>query len=128
MTDDRATLTAILQRLDALDRLEAGQSKLLGRMDQLEGRMDRLAEGQNRFRRDLDSVRVDVMDRIDRLQEQFTQVRDESLVNFAFIAKIDQRQENTHEEHRLTMDIVNTMMGMLRRHAGRLEAIEDKHH
>jgi len=128
MTDDRATLTAILQRLDALDRLEAGQSKLLGRMDQLEGRMDRLEEGQNRFRRDLDSVRVDVMDRIDRLQEQFTQVRDESLVNFAFIAKIDQRQENTHEEHRLTMDIVNTMMGMLRRHAGRLEAIEDKHH
>jgi hypothetical protein len=128
MTDDRATLTAILQRLDALDRLEAGQSKLLGRMDQLEGRMDRLAEGQNRFRRDLDSVRVDVMDRIDRLQEQFTQVRDESLVNFAFIAKIDQRQQNTHEEHRLTMDIVNTMMGMLRRHAGRLDAIEDKHH
>jgi hypothetical protein len=128
MTDDRATLTAILQRLDALDRLEAGQSKLLGRMDQLEGRMDRLAEGQNRFRRDLDSVRVDVMDRIDRLQEQFTQVRDESLVTYSFIAKIDQRQQNTPEEHRLTMDIVNTMMGMLRRHAGRLEAIEDKHH
>jgi uncharacterized protein YoxC len=121
MTDDRATLTAILQRLDALDRLEAGQSKLAGRMDKIEGRMDQLEEGQNR-------LRVDVMDRIDRLQEQFTQVRDESLVTYSFIAKIDQRQQNTHEEHRLTMDIVNTMMGMLRRHAGRLDAIEDKHH
>jgi hypothetical protein len=93
---------AIVGRLDAL---EVGQGAIVGRLDGLEtgqaaivGRLDALEAGQSTIvgrvsgvEAGLDRLRVDVMARMDRLQEVLVQVQSDITVNFGNTERVDRR-------------------------------------
>src|ERR1019366_6550894 len=84
----KAGMTGMTTRID---RLEAGQT---ARMDRLEAgmttRIDRLEAGQI-------ATRVDLMERMDRLQDSLTAVRDDIGVNMGAVDAMQRANDNTRE-------------------------------
>lgn len=91
-----ATMTG---RLDAMgNRFDATDSRL----DAVVARLEHVESGQDRFR-------VDLMGRIDRLQNQFTSLRDDVAVNFGRADKAEEAADGTRRELRALSDIVSAM-------------------
>ena len=101
--------TATLQRLD---RLETGQKLMTERMDRLEAAQNKL--------------RADVMERINRVQNAVTQLRDDYAVNFGASDAVKRANENTREEPRSLSEVVFTPMRQLRAVGTRVDQLEEK--
>lgn len=112
--------------IERLDRLEAGQKAAIERLDRLEAgqkaateRLDRLEASQNK-------LRADVMERIDRVQNAVTQLRDDHVVNFGASDAVKRANENTREELRSLSEVVFTLVRQLRAISTRVEQLEEK--
>jgi chromosome segregation ATPase len=97
MSDEPMTLV-----LAALARLEAGQAKLEAGQASLEGRQAGLEAGQAKLRGDL-------MDRMDRLENNLTAIRDDIAVNHGTVDQVRRANDNTREELRSLGDVVMAM-------------------
>ena len=83
--------------LAAIGRLD---SRLAGLELKLDSSVQKLEAGQDRLEATVTRLRVDVMQRIDRLQEKVTQLSDESVVNYASSSTIDKRLRRYEDQHR----------------------------
>ncbi len=79
--------------LAALTRLEAGQASV-------ELRLASLQTGQSSLHNDLTSLRVDLMQRMDRLQNASAAIRDDVGVNMARTERAHDAVANTRDELR----------------------------
>ena len=104
---------------DSTDRILTAIEALVGRLDQMDGRLDRLEAGQNK-------LRADVMERIDRVQNAVTQLRDDYAVNFGASDAVKRANENTREELRSLSEVVFTLVRQLRAVSGRVDQLEEK--
>jgi chromosome segregation ATPase len=118
----------------ALSRLEAGQAALQQavaalatraelaqvraeltqvRLD-LMGRMDRLEAGQERLETSQTSLRADTMERMDRLQDSLTDIRNDIGVNFGASDAVKRANDNTREEVRALSEMMSALVRKVR--------------
>jgi chromosome segregation ATPase len=76
--------------------------------DRLDGKIERL-------RTDLDRLRVDVMARMDRLQNGITSIRDDITVTTSMANRVHDANEHTREEVRALGDVVSAMQKQISR-------------
>lgn len=86
--------------LAALARLEAGQAKL--------------EAGQGRLETSHIALRVDLMARMDRLQNSLTLIRDDITVNMGAVDAMQRANDNTRELVRSQGDQMNVMWRQLK--------------
>ena len=129
MSDD--PILAALARLETgqaamfsrLERLEDGQAALATGMERLEAgqaalttRLDRFDAGQTR-------LRADLMDRMDRLQDQLTDMRNDIAVNFGTADAAHRANDNTREQLSLLREQVSVMYQQIKRLEARVREI-----
>ncbi len=86
----------------ALARLAVGQDVLTAGQDALAAGQARLADGQDR-------LRMDLIARMDRMQDALTEVRDDIAVNMARAIRRTKRPIRTRTDTRLLSEQVATM-------------------
>jgi chromosome segregation ATPase len=130
---DDPILTALTRLEAGQARLEAGQADTSGRLTRLEagqadtsGRLTRLGTGQESLRTDFRTLRTDfleelgttpaaIMERIDRVQDSVSAIRDEIAVNFGAVNQARRVNDNTRDELRGLNDVVARMMTLILR-------------
>ncbi len=117
--------TAILA---ALSRLEAGQGRMETRLDKLETRLDNLETWLDKLETSFEkleakvlgvassqtTLRVDIMARMDRLENSLTDIRNDIVVNIGAANHIRTMHDNTREEVRLIGDHVARMFSQIK--------------
>ncbi|MBV8588583.1 MAG: hypothetical protein JO212_00690 [Acetobacteraceae bacterium] len=116
---DTAMIMGALRRLET--QLGEGLGDLGGRVDRLGERVDRLGGRVDRLGECLDTTRVEIMARLDRLQDQVGTVRDEGFVSMTTA----QRAEDTvRKEIAHLSKIVAALHRMVHSIDGRLANLE----
>jgi chromosome segregation ATPase len=131
--------------LTALTRLEAGQEKVQTRLTGLEAgqekvqaRLTRLEAGQEKLQTELTGVqaeltgletsqeklRVDLMARMDRLQDSLSGVRDDIVTNFGVHLSDSERLDHTRDELRDLSGQMNQLILQVRKLADRVRVLE----
>lgn len=129
MDEDRI-LTA-LERIDArLETLEAGQARLEAGQTRTDARLERLEDGQTRADARIErldagqtSLRVDLMARMDRLENSLNDIRNDIGVNMGAVDAVKRVHNNTREELRALGDQVSAMFRKLQRLETRVREI-----
>lgn len=96
----------------------------IGRLDQ---KVDRLDQKVDQLANDVTGLRVDLMARVDRLNDALGQLRDDMSVNFSNTDRVDRRAQSAHDEIRLAMEMVSGMVRSVRRLESRVSTLEEKH-
>jgi hypothetical protein len=97
--------------------LEAGLIRLEDRQAKLEDRQARLETGQT-------SLRVDLMARMDRLEDMNTRTRDDIAVNFGTADAVRRANDNTREELRALSDVVSLIHRQISRLQTEIEQLK----
>jgi len=105
--------------LAALVRLEEGQARL---REELSG----FTEGQAKLRDDQTKLRVDLMERIDRLENRLTTIQDDIGVNMGAVSTVFDRQVGTRKEVDSTGLLVAAMMRQIHRLQTDVEDLKSK--
>ena len=119
---------AALARLEAgQTRLEAGQTRLEGGSSRLEDGYTRLEAGQTRLEADITSLkgeqarlrsdflaelgktRADIMERVDRLENAVTLIRDDIAVNMGAVDAVERANDNTRADVRTLGEQMSVM-------------------
>ena len=99
--------------LAALARLEAGQTRLEAGYTRLEADVTGLKADQTRLRSDflaeLGKTRADIMERVDRLGNAVTLIRDDIAVNMGAVDAVERANENTRADVRTLGEQVSVM-------------------
>jgi chromosome segregation ATPase len=99
--------------LAALARLEAGQTRLEAGYTRLEADVTGLKADQTRLRSDflaeLGKTRADIMERVDRLENTVTLIRDDIAVNMGAVDAVERANENTRADVRTLGEQVSVM-------------------
>jgi len=90
---------------------------ILTALARLESRLVRLEDGQT-------ALRVDVMARMDRLENKLTEIRDDIAVNFGATDTVKRANDNTREELRSLGETVSAMYRVVRRLDDRVRHLE----
>jgi len=136
---------AVLSRLESgqgrielrLEQLGAGQAKLEARLaaveagqGKLEARLAAVEAGQAKLEARLaavessqTSLRIDIMGRMDRLENSLTDIRSDIVVNISAVNHIRTMHDNTREEVRLIGDHVARMFMQIKGIQTRLREI-----
>jgi len=108
--------------LAALMRLEDGVSRVQGEQVKLREELGGLKEGQSglqgelsRLKDDQTKLRVDLMERIDRLENRLTTIQDDIGVNMGGVTTVFERQAATRKEVDSTGLLVAGMMRQILR-------------
>jgi chromosome segregation ATPase len=109
-----ARLEAGQTRLEAgYTRLEAGYTRLEAGATRLEADLTGLKAEQTRFRSDflaeLGRTRADIMERVDRLENAVTLIRDDIAVNMGAADAVERANENTRADVRTLGEQVSVM-------------------
>lgn len=97
---------------DLLTKMLEGQIALEGKLDLLEGRLDRL--------------RVDVMARVDRLQEQLTQQIETGIVSVSLATNTVRDANAARESASSAMETIGLLTQQVQRLNARVAALENK--
>jgi CCR4-NOT transcriptional regulation complex NOT5 subunit len=120
MSGEMGLILAALERLEArTERIEARTERIEARTERIEARTDVLEQGMTR-------LRVDVMDRIDRLQDTLQSVRNDVVVNYANTERVERNVRNGEEQTRLLADQVNLMFKRILGIDERVRTLEEK--
>jgi phage shock protein A len=92
----------------ALDRLEGGQASIGTKLSALETGLSSVEAGQTK-------LRADVMERIDRLEDGITGMRDDLTVTFGASDSVRRAHSSTREELRELSDSVSALYRKLAR-------------
>ncbi len=99
--------------LAALARLEAGQTRLEAGYTRVEADVSGLKAEQTRLRSDflaeLGKTRADIMERVDRLENAVTLIRDDIAVNMGAVDAVERANENTRADVRTLGEQVSVM-------------------
>jgi chromosome segregation ATPase len=99
--------------LAALVRLEAGQTRLEAGYTRLEGELTSLKAEQTRLRSDflagLGKTRADIMERVDRVENAVTLIRDDIAVNIGAAEAVERANDNTRADVRTLGQQVSVM-------------------
>jgi acetyl-CoA carboxylase alpha subunit len=98
--------------LAALSRLEAGQASVESRLTSVEA-------GQTR-------LRVDLMERMDRMENKMTALRDDMVVNLGSNDAVKRANENTRESLRALEDVVSVIHRKVMRLETQVQNLEEK--
>ncbi len=102
-----------LLRSDVMEHVE---SRLQAGIGQLESRLQAgLGQLESRIQASFGVLRSDVMERIDRLQNVVTLIRDDVAVNFGSSSAVKLANDNTREELRALGDVVSAMHRQIQR-------------
>ena len=105
-----ARLEAGHTRLEAgHTRLEAGQTSLRDDVASLREDVASLRADVGRFDVKQTSLRVDIMERMDRLQNSLTDIRNDISANFGSADAVKRANDNTREELRALGDVVSAL-------------------
>jgi uncharacterized phage infection (PIP) family protein YhgE len=103
-------------------KLEAGQAKVEAGLTSVEAGQAKLEAGQATLEAGLTSVkasqtslRVDLMARMDRLENINTAIRDDISVNFGAVDAVRRANDNTRDELRALSDVVSLMHRQINR-------------
>jgi methyl-accepting chemotaxis protein len=92
--------------LAALVRLEAGQTRLEGELTSLKAEQTRL---RSDFLSELGKTRADIMERVDRLENAVTLIRDDIAVNIGAAEAVERANDNTRADVRTLGQQVSVM-------------------
>nr|WP_294556683.1 hypothetical protein [uncultured Rhodopila sp.] len=99
--------------LAALARLEAGQTRLEAGQTRLEADITSLKGEQARLRSDflaeLGKTRADIMERVDRLENAVTLIRDDIAVNMGAVDAVERANDNTRADVRTLGEQMSVM-------------------
>ncbi len=95
--------------LAALARLETGQAAMAARLGRLEAGIGTLAT-----RTELGETRAAIMERIDRVQDSLTAIRDDIAVNMGTADAMQKANDNTRELVRLQGEQLTVMWRQLK--------------
>ena len=100
--------------LAALDRLEAGQTQLGAHLDRLEAGQTQLGAHLDRLEAGQVQLRVDIMARIDRVQDTLTAVRDDITVVMGRADQAHRVADNVRDELRALNEVVTGVIRQVR--------------
>ena len=118
MANDDATsqiLAALRQVQDGVTKLEAGQAKLEAGQASLEAGQAKLENAQARLEESQTQLRVELMSRMDRLQNTLTGIRDDIGVNMGRADRAHEAADNTRAELRTLGEVVTGMGRQIQR-------------
>ena len=92
--------------LAALARLEAGQTRLEADITSLKGEQARL---RSDFLAELGKTRADIMERVDRLENAVTLIRDDIAVNMGAVDAVERANDNTRADVRTLGEQMSVM-------------------
>ena len=92
-----------------VEQLERGQKQVEQSQKQLEQGQKQLEENQKRLEESHTRLRVDLMDRMDRLQDAYTGMRDDIWVNLGAAEQVREANDNTRAELRALSTVVSGM-------------------
>lgn len=107
-------LDAIDRRLDAIDR-------------RLDGHDQRFDELKRDLRAELHQVRAQIMERVDRLSDEFKATRDDITVNFGRADKAERIAKNAADETQAAWDQMRAIERLVHNLAGRLADLERRY-
>ena len=112
----------LAQLADGLRQAAAGQAQLVHGQTSLQSNVKTLLtnalaldEGQMALSKSHRALRVDLMARMDRLEDKITDMRGDITVNFGATEQVRRANSNTREELRAVEDHVGTMLLQIRR-------------
>ena len=94
--------------LAALTRLETGQTAMANRLNGLDANLSSVKDS-------LTTVRSDLMEHMDGLENKLTEVRDDIAVNFGALDQARRPNDNTRDELRGLNDVLSRMMTLILR-------------
>jgi hypothetical protein len=71
-------------------------------------------------------LRADLMQRMDRLQDGFTELQSEIAVNWGNTERVERKADSAHGELKSVKEMVSEMVRMMRRLESRVGALEEK--
>ena len=117
MSDDQTgRILAIVERLEAGQAdLAAKQADLAAGQASMGANLADLAAGQASMGADLTRLRVDMMARMDRLQDSLTAIRDDISTNYGTAEAAQRANDNTRTELRALSEVVSSLVRQIRR-------------
>jgi chromosome segregation ATPase len=108
--------------LTAIEHLATGQSSLRGEIDGIRGEIggirgeiDGIRVRMDGLQGEVNRMRSDIMERIDRVQYTLDQTRDEIVVNFANTDRAERMARAAVDDARITTDVLRTMQRQISR-------------
>jgi predicted nuclease with TOPRIM domain len=141
MSDETGRILLTLERLEAgqhslgdrLGHVENRLGQLDGQLGHLDGRLghldDRLGHLDGRLghlEQGVDRLRIDLMARMDRLQDGLASVRNDVIVNYGNTERVERSVRSGEEQTRLLADQVNLMFKRILGIDERVRALEEK--
>jgi chromosome segregation ATPase len=96
-------------------QIQGDIAQIQGDIARFQGDMAQVRGDMNRVQNDLTQLRVAVMERIDRLQGALTLQRDELVVNFGAIERVERLARAAQEETRALGEMETPMIRQIRR-------------
>jgi peptidoglycan hydrolase CwlO-like protein len=110
-----AILTMVTALQEGVARLERSQEKLESNQEKLERNQEKLERNQEKLERGHERLRIDVMERMDRLDNALTSIRDDITVNMGRADHAHEVADSTRREVRLLGEQVNAMVRQIQR-------------
>jgi chromosome segregation ATPase len=134
MSGEMGLVLASLERLEArveridtrMERIDTRMDSTDGRIERIDMRMDRLEARSEQLDQSVTRLRVDLMDRMDRLQDGLQSVRNDVIVNYGNTERVERNVRNGEEQTRLLADQVNLMFKRILGIDERVRALEEK--
>jgi chromosome segregation ATPase len=121
--EERETLENTVTKLRAdLTALSQMRAEMVTR-DNL---VDLFKEERETLETTVTKLRADLMERMDRLQDGFTQLQSEIAVNWGNTERVERKADSAHGELKSVMEMVSEMVRMMRRLESRVGALEEK--
>ncbi len=105
----------VTQMQGDMKQMQGDMKQMQSDIKQLQGDMKQMQGEMKQFRGELTQLRVDVMDRIDRLQDALTLQKDDLVVNYSAADRAEKIARAAQEETRALGDIVTPMIRQIRR-------------
>ena len=116
---------AYLGKVDAhLDRVDAYLDKIDAHLEKVDARLDKHDHRLDSLFAELAKTRADIMERIDRLQHGLAALRDDQIVTFGAVEKIDRERRVDVKNMETTNEQLGIMFKRIRNLDERLSAIE----
>lgn len=102
------------------------EDRILAELSAIRTELSAVRTEVNQLRAGQDRLRVEVMARIDRLQDVVGQVRDDMSVNYSAWQIVAERQANARHEQELWTNLVAGMQRQIAKLNERVSALEEK--
>ncbi len=86
----------------------------------------RLEAGQGRLEAEQTRLRVDLMDRMDRLQHRMQELDDHLTLGLGNADRVERKADGVVEQNRLLAEQMTTMHKIIRRLEGRINDLEER--